>query len=83
MPLCVQAMVAAVEKNMPPTVRSILMTPKNHTRNILPAKLGDFASHNAECGNDIRIRTVLPAALAPEQCDAHNEAAWNDARINP
>ena len=28
MPLCVQAMVAAVEKNMPPTVRSILMTPK-------------------------------------------------------
>ena len=60
MPLCVQAMMAAVEK-ICPDARSVLLIPESHTRNIFylqnVATLQTIMRH---AGMDVRIGTLLP-----------------------
>ncbi|MDQ3184919.1 MAG: glutamate--cysteine ligase [Pseudomonadota bacterium] len=64
MPLCVQAMMAAVEK-ICPDVRSILLIPENHTRNIFYLQnLATLQVIMRHAGMNIRIGTLLPEITA-------------------
>ncbi|MDN5836410.1 MAG: glutamate--cysteine ligase [Nitrosospira sp.] len=60
MPLCVQAMMAAVEK-ICPDVFSILLIPENHTRNVFYLQnLATLQAIMRHAGMNIHIGTLLP-----------------------
>ena len=64
MPLCVQAMMAAVEK-ICPDARSVLLIPENHTRNVF--YLQNVATLQAimrHAGMNVRIGSLLPEITA-------------------
>ncbi|SHL87506.1 glutamate--cysteine ligase [Nitrosospira sp. Nsp11] len=64
LPLCVQAMMAAVEK-ICTGARSVLLVPENHTRNIFYLQnLGVLQAIMRHAGMDIRIGTLLPEITA-------------------
>ncbi len=68
-PLCVQAMVIAIEKICPET-HSVLLIPENHTRNSFYlqniATLQDIMRH---AGLNVRIGTLLPEITTATQID--------------
>lgn len=68
-PLCVQAMMSAIEK-ICPDAHSILLIPENHTRNIFYlqniATLQGIMQH---AGLNIRIGTLLPEVTTATQID--------------
>ena len=60
MPLCVQSMMAAVEKLCPDT-HSLLLIPENHTRNIFYLQSVDVLQTILQnIGMNVRIGTLLP-----------------------
>ena len=68
-PLCVHAMMSAVEK-ICPDAHSILLIPENHTRNIFYlqniAALQNIMRH---AGMDVRIGSLLPEITTPTKID--------------
>jgi glutamate--cysteine ligase len=65
MPLCVQAMMAAVEK-ICTGARSVLLIPENHTRNIFYLQnLATLQTIMRHAGMEIRIGTLLPEITEP------------------
>ncbi|MCX7183815.1 MAG: glutamate--cysteine ligase [Nitrosospira sp.] len=69
MPLCVQAMMAAVEK-ICPDAHSVLLVPENHTRNIF--YLQNVATLQAimrHAGLNVRIGSLLPEITAATTID--------------
>ncbi len=69
MPLCVQAMMSAVEK-ICPDAHSVLLIPENHTRNLFYlqniASLQNIMHH---AGMDVRIGTLLPEITTATKID--------------
>ena len=76
MPLCVQAMMAAVEK-VCADARSILLIPESHTRNTFYLQnLATLQAIMRHAGLNIRIGSLLPEITAP---NAHRSSGWQQA----
>ncbi len=74
MPLCVQAMMAAVEK-VCADARSILLIPESHTRNTFYLQnLATLQTIMRHAGLNIRIGSLLPEITAPT---AHRSSGWH------
>lgn len=73
MPLCVQAMMSAIEK-ICPDAHSFLLIPENHTRNTFYlqniATLQNIMQH---AGLNVRIGTLLPEVTTATRIDLPNE----------
>jgi glutamate--cysteine ligase len=66
-PLCVQAMMIAVEK-VCPDARGVLLIPENHTRNAFYLRnVAVLAMILRQAGMDVRIGTLLPEVSAPTE----------------
>ncbi|SEL59704.1 glutamate--cysteine ligase [Nitrosovibrio tenuis] len=69
MPLCVQAMMAAVEK-ICADARNVLLIPESHTRNIFYLQnLATLQAIMRHAGLNIRIGTLLPEITTPTTID--------------
>lgn len=69
MPLCVQAMMSAVEK-ICPDAHSILLIPENHTRNTFYLQnIATLHSIMQHAGLNVRIGTLLPEIELPTTLD--------------
>jgi glutamate--cysteine ligase len=65
MPLCVQAIQAAVER-VCPDARGVLLVPENHTRNqFYLANVATLEGILRQAGMDVRIGTLIPEIKAP------------------
>ncbi len=68
-PLCVQAMMSAIEK-ICPDAHSLLLIPENHTRNIFYLQnIATLQSIMRHAGLNIRIGTLLPEVTTATQID--------------
>ena len=68
-PLCVQAMMSAIEK-ICPEAHSILLIPENHTRNTFYLQnIATLQSIMQHAGLNVRIGTLLPEVTAATQID--------------
>ena len=68
-PLCVQAMMSAIEK-ICPDAHSILLIPENHTRNTFYLQnIATLQSIMQHAGLNVRIGTLLPEVTAATQID--------------
>ena len=71
-PLCVQAMMVAVEK-VCPEARGVLLIPENHTRNTFYLQnVAALAAILRHAGMNVRIGSLLPELTAPTEIELPN-----------
>ncbi|HQT26639.1 MAG TPA: glutamate--cysteine ligase, partial [Burkholderiales bacterium] len=67
MPLCVQAMMSAIEK-ICPDARGALLIPENHTRNLYYLQnVASIAYILRQAGMNVRIGTLIPEIDSPTE----------------
>ena len=72
MPLCVQAMMAAVEK-ICPDARGVLLIPENHTRNVFYLQnVAVLQTIMRQAGMNVRIGSLIPEITAATKIDLPN-----------
>ena len=75
MPLCVQAVMGAIEK-ICPNAKDLLLIPENHTRNqFYLQNVGRLATILRQAGLNVRIGSLNPAITEPTQIDVSGGTA--------